>query len=42
MEWGMTVQAGLWGCLAASSLLLGAMIGMYARLSRKVVASVMA
>ena len=42
MKWGMVVQAGLWGWLAASSLLLGAMIGMFAKLSRKVVASVMA
>ena len=42
MEWGMIIKAGLWGWLAASSLLLGAAIGMLCRLSRKAVASVMA
>lgn len=42
MEWGMIFKAGLWGWLAASSLLLGAAIGMLFKLSRKVVASVMA
>ena len=38
----MTLQAGLWGWLAASSLLLGAMLGVFVKLPRKVVASIMA
>jgi ZIP family zinc transporter len=42
MEGSMTLQAGLWGGLAASSLLLGAAVGVFARLSRKAVASIMA
>ncbi len=36
------LQAGLWGWLAASSLLVGAALGYWVRLPRKVVASVMA
>lgn len=42
MDWGMVLQAGLWGWLAASSLLLGAAIGVMFRLPRKAVASIMA
>jgi ZIP family zinc transporter len=42
MELSMTLQAGLWGWVAASSLLLGAAIGVFARLPRKAVASIMA
>ncbi len=38
----MALQAGLWGLLAASSLLLGAAIGVFVSLPRKVVASIMA
>ena len=36
------VQAGLWGWLAASSLLVGAIIGFWVNLPKKVLASVMA
>ncbi|MCY1284282.1 hypothetical protein D9M70_331800 [compost metagenome] len=42
MQIPVTVQAGLWGWLAASSLLLGAAIGFFARLPQKAVASIMA
>ncbi|MBD9416246.1 hypothetical protein IB234_16925 [Pseudomonas sp. PDM16] len=42
MTLNMTLQAGLWGWLAASSLLLGAAIGVFVRLPRKAVASIMA
>lgn len=42
MDWGMVLRAGLWGWLAASSLLLGAAIGLLWRLPRKVLASIMA
>lgn len=42
MTWNTTLQAGLWGWLAASSLLLGAAIGLLVRLPRKAVASIMA
>lgn len=42
MALNMTLQAGLWGWLAASSLLLGAAIGVFVRLPRKAVASIMA
>ncbi|MCO6057478.1 hypothetical protein NG726_12445 [Pseudomonas sp. MOB-449] len=42
MQIPVTIQAGLWGWLAASSLLLGAAIGFFARLPQKVVASIMA
>ena len=42
MELSMTLQAGLWGWLAASSLLLGAAIGLLGKLSHKAVASIMA
>lgn len=42
MNGGTVLQAGLWGWLAASSLLLGAAVGSYVSLPRKVVASIMA
>jgi len=42
MTLNMTLQAGLWGWLAASSLLLGAAIGVFVRPPRKAVASIMA
>lgn len=42
MDWNVTLQAGLWGLLAASSLLLGAVLGVFLRLPGKVVASIMA
>ncbi|WP_271408261.1 ZIP family metal transporter [Pseudomonas sp. Q1-7] len=42
MQIPVTIQAGLWGWLAASSLLLGAAVGFFARLPQKVVASIMA
>jgi ZIP family zinc transporter len=42
MALNMTLQAGLWGWLAASSLMLGAAIGGGVRLPRKAVASIMA
>jgi ZIP family zinc transporter len=42
MALNMTLQAGLWGWLAASSLLLGVAIGLLCKLPRKVVASIMA
>lgn len=42
MDWNTTLQAGLWGLLAASSLLIGAMLGVFLRLPQKVVASIMA
>ena len=42
MDWAMVFKAGLWGWLAASSLLIGALIGFYWRLPRKLVATVMA
>ncbi|MBM7062101.1 hypothetical protein JQX08_15435 [Pseudomonas sp. UL073] len=38
----MTVQAGLWGWLAASSLLIGAAAGYFLRLPKKLVAAIMA
>lgn len=42
MAVNVTLQAGLWGWLAASSLLLGAAIGACWKLPRKAVASIMA
>jgi ZIP family zinc transporter len=42
MAWVTVLQAGLWAWLAASTLLLGALIGFYWSLPRKVVATVMA
>ncbi|WP_375739602.1 ZIP family metal transporter [Pseudomonas boanensis] len=42
MQLPITFQAGLWGWLAASSLLVGAAIGFLVTLPQKVVASVMA
>lgn len=42
MDWNTTLQAGMWGLLAASSLLIGAMLGVFLRLPQKVVASIMA
>ncbi|MNR05857.1 zinc transporter ZupT [compost metagenome] len=42
MQIPVTIQAGLWGWLAASSLLLGAAVGFFAQLPQKVVASIMA
>lgn len=42
MGLGIVFQAGLWAWLAASTLLLGALIGFYWSLPRKVVATVMA
>jgi ZIP family zinc transporter len=38
----MAIQAGLWGLLSGSALLLGALIGWYAHLPRRVVAGIMA
>ncbi|MWV17474.1 hypothetical protein F3I16_15640 [Pseudomonas sp. L-22-4S-12] len=38
----ITMQAGLWGLVAASSLLLGAWLGVYLNLSKRLVATVMA
>lgn len=42
MQISTTLQAGFWGWLAASSLWIGAAIGFWARLPRKLVAAVMA
>jgi ZIP family zinc transporter len=42
MSLPIVLQAGLWGWLAASTLLVGALIGFYWRLPRKAVATVMA
>ena len=42
MDWGMLAQAGLWGIVAASSLLLGALLGVLLRLPQRVVAALMA
>lgn len=42
MDWTTVFKAGLWGWLAASSLLIGALIGFYWHLPRKLVATVMA
>ncbi|MBH2035968.1 MAG: hypothetical protein I8H73_24160 [Pseudomonadales bacterium] len=42
MDLAMVFKAGLWGWLAASSLLVGALIGFYWHLPRKLVATVMA
>lgn len=42
MQIPVTIQAGLWGWLAASGLLIGAAIGFLAKLPQKVVASIMA
>ncbi|MDE3735513.1 MULTISPECIES: ZIP family metal transporter [Pseudomonas] len=42
MQIPVTIQAGLWGWLAASSLLIGAAIGFFTKLPQKVVASIMA
>jgi ZIP family zinc transporter len=42
MGLGIVLQAGLWAWLAASTLLVGALIGFYWSLPRKVVATVMA
>jgi ZIP family zinc transporter len=36
------LEAGLWGLAAASTLIVGALIGLYARISRQVVALVLA
>ncbi|MGH8433629.1 MAG: ZIP family metal transporter [Pseudomonas sp.] len=38
----VTLQAGLWGWLAASSLLIGAALGLFCRLPKQALASVMA
>jgi ZIP family zinc transporter len=38
----MAIQAGLWGLLAGSSLLIGAAVGYFARLPQRLIASVMA
>ena len=38
----MAIQAGLWGLLSGSALLIGALIGWYARLPRRAVAGIMA
>ncbi|GGR66672.1 hypothetical protein GCM10010169_07830 [Micromonospora fulviviridis] len=38
-EW---LQAGFWGLLAGSALLIGALVGFFARVPRRVIASVMA
>ncbi|MBC7986644.1 MAG: ZIP family zinc transporter [Sphingomonadaceae bacterium] len=37
-----TIEAGLWGLLAGSSLVIGALIGWFAPLSRRIVAGIMA
>ncbi|MDH4554808.1 hypothetical protein E8F11_06390 [Pseudomonas sp. BN417] len=42
MQIPVTLQAGLWGWLAASSLLIGAAVGFLVKLPQKVVASIMA
>jgi len=42
MPESLILQAGLWGWLAASSLLLGAWLGFAARLADRLVAAVMA
>ena len=38
----VAVQAGLWGLLSGSALLLGALVGWYARLPQKLIAGIMA
>ena len=38
-EW---LQAGFWGLLAGSALLIGAAVGFFARVPRKIIASIMA
>ncbi|HEY0414091.1 MAG TPA: ZIP family zinc transporter [Allosphingosinicella sp.] len=38
----MAIQAGLWGLLSGSALLLGALVGWFVKLSRRTVAGVMA
>ena len=38
----MAVQAGLWGLLSGSALLIGALIGWYVSLSKRVIAAIMA
>jgi ZIP family zinc transporter len=38
----MSIQAGLWGLLAGSSLLIGAAVGYFARLPQRLIAGVMA
>ncbi len=38
----VSIQAGLWGLLSGSALLIGAAIGWFIPLSRRVIASVMA
>lgn len=42
MDWGVLVQAGLWGVLAASSLMLGALLGALLRLPQWLVAALLA
>lgn len=42
MDWNTTLLAGMWGLLAASSLLIGAVLGAFLRLPQKVQASIMA
>ncbi|MGY4535563.1 ZIP family zinc transporter [Pseudomonas sp. TE3786] len=42
MPQSLTLQAGLWGWLAASSLLVGAAIGAYVQLPKKLLAAIMA
>ncbi|BAU73627.1 ZIP family metal transporter [Metapseudomonas furukawaii] len=42
MQIPVVIQAGLWGWLAASSLLIGATVGYLVKLPQKVVASIMA
>lgn len=36
------IEAGLWGLLAGSALLLGSLVGVYVRLSKRVIAGIMA
>src|SRR3569623_3471979 len=38
----LSLQAGLWGLLAGSALILGALVGYFARLPQRLIAAVMA
>ncbi|WP_246389111.1 hypothetical protein [Microvirga mediterraneensis] len=38
----LSIQAGLWGLLSGSALVLGALIGTFAKLPQRAIAAVMA
>lgn len=38
----LAIQAGLWGLLSGSALLIGALVGWFARLPERLIAAIMA